>query len=69
MNAPLILVLVEKLLANGDIAEAEIAANLQADHVCHGVAVFHCTALTSIIPRRSSTVNRSIPCSHIISFA
>lgn len=24
----------EKLLANGDIAEAEIAANLQADHVC-----------------------------------
>jgi hypothetical protein len=56
-------------LANGDIAEAEIAANLQADHVCHGVAVFHLNALTSIILGRSSTVNRSIPCSHITSFA
>jgi len=25
----------EKLLANGDMAEAEIAANLQADHVSY----------------------------------
>lgn len=65
----LILVLVEKLLANGDIAEAEIAANLQADHVCRS---FPChpdfEALTPIFPC-SSTVNRRIPCSHITSFA
>jgi NADH dehydrogenase (ubiquinone) Fe-S protein 8 len=30
----------EKLLANGDMAEAEIAANLQADHVRR--AIFPC---------------------------
>jgi NADH dehydrogenase (ubiquinone) Fe-S protein 8 len=31
----------EKLLANGDMAEAEIAANLQADHVRWAVSPRH----------------------------
>jgi NADH dehydrogenase (ubiquinone) Fe-S protein 8 len=31
----------EKLLANGDRAEAEIAANLQAEHVSYFLSVFH----------------------------
>jgi ferredoxin len=50
-----VLVLVEKLLANGDVAEAEIAANLHADHVRVPFLVWN--SIADATSFTSSTVN------------
>ena len=40
----------EKLLSNGDRAEAEIAANLQADHVSSGIVSIVAELTLSVLP-------------------